>query len=104
MEASEELLDRMMGSMGPLNFTLFLTLMGERIQSAALQPEDALLHAFQQFDEGRTGVLPAEQLRSILAGGPVSADEVEVLLRDAKCDGRGAVDYRDLVRTLKQSC
>lgn len=69
MEATEELLEGMLGATGPLNFTLFLTLMGERVQSAALSPESDLLEAFRQFDEQQSGSLPVSQLRDILTSG-----------------------------------
>lgn len=59
----------MLGTTGPLNFTLFLTLMGERVQSAALCPESDLLEAFRQFDEQQTGTLPVSQIKDILTSG-----------------------------------
>jgi Ca2+-binding EF-hand superfamily protein len=69
VEASEGLLEGMLGATGPLNFTLFLTLMGERVQSAALSSESELLEAFRHFDEQQSGSLSLGQLKDILTSG-----------------------------------
>lgn len=70
----------MIGATGPLNFTLFLTLMGERVQNAAISTDAQLIEAFEQFDEHRTGKLTAGQLQEILASGngehKLSSEEV----------------------------
>lgn len=83
--------------------------MGERVQSAALQSEEDLLSAFQLFDEEQRGVLAVGKLKDVLTTGGdgeerLTAEEFEVLMRDAKVDGHGMVDYRELVKNIKQSC
>lgn len=68
-DPSDEMLEGMLGSTGPLNFTLYLTLMGEKIQAASLGSDSELMAAFEAYDEQRTGFLPPAQLREILGVG-----------------------------------
>lgn len=49
---------------GPINFTMFLTLFGERLQGT--DPEDVIKNAFACFDEDNTGMLSEEKLRELL--------------------------------------
>ena len=53
-EASDEYLDEMMNQApGAINFTMFLTLFGERLQGT--DPEDVIKNAFACFDETNAG-------------------------------------------------
>jgi Ca2+-binding EF-hand superfamily protein len=49
---------------GPINFTMFLTLFGERLQGT--DPEDVIKNAFGCFDEENKGVINEERLRELL--------------------------------------
>lgn len=49
---------------GPINFTMFLTLFGERLQGT--DPEDVIKNAFGCFDEDNNGVLSEDRLRELL--------------------------------------
>lgn len=49
---------------GPINFTMFLTLFGERLQGT--DPEDVIKNAFGCFDENNEGVINEERLRELL--------------------------------------
>ena len=49
---------------GPINFTMFLTLFGERLQGT--DPEDVIKNAFACFDEDITGNINEEKLRELL--------------------------------------
>lgn len=49
---------------GPINFTMFLTLFGERLQGT--DPEDVIKNAFACFDEENTGYINEERLRELL--------------------------------------
>lgn len=49
---------------GPINFTMFLTLFGERLQGT--DPEDVIKNAFACFDEENTGRIHEERLRELL--------------------------------------
>lgn len=50
---------------GPINFTMFLTLFGERLQGT--DPEDVIRNAFACFDEDNSGSLHEEKLRELLS-------------------------------------
>ena len=53
-DVSDEYLDEMMGQApGAINFTMFLTLFGERLQGT--DPEDVIRNAFACFDEANVG-------------------------------------------------
>lgn len=61
----DEYLDGMMNEApGPINFTMFLTLFGERLQGT--DPEDVIKNAFACFDEDNTGNINEEKLRELL--------------------------------------
>lgn len=49
---------------GPINFTMFLTLFGERLQGT--DPEDVIKNAFGCFDEDNSGFLSEDRLRELL--------------------------------------
>lgn len=106
-EPTDQLLDEMLAETGPLNFTLFLTLMGERLQGG--DSESDLLEAFEQFEPSNsapTGSLPLETLRDILLTGPDKMEEEQVafLLRDIHIDKLDNVNYRELIKQMKQTC
>lgn len=62
---TDDYLDGMMNEApGPINFTMFLTLFGERLQGT--DPEDVIKNAFGCFDEENMGVLPEDRLRELL--------------------------------------
>ena len=53
---SDDYLDEMMNQApGAINFTMFLTLFGERLQGT--DPEDVIKNAFACFDEANVGEL-----------------------------------------------
>lgn len=62
---SDEYLEQMMNEApGPINFTMFLTLFGERLQGT--DPEDVIKNAFGCFDEDNTGFISEDRLRELL--------------------------------------
>jgi Ca2+-binding EF-hand superfamily protein len=62
---TSEYLDGMMNEApGPINFTMFLTLFGERLQGT--DPEDVIKNAFGCFDEENSGIMNEERLRELL--------------------------------------
>jgi len=62
---------------GPINFTMFLTIFGERISGA--DPEDVILNAFKAFDMDESGVIDEINLRKVLGkwGEKLNAQELE---------------------------
>lgn len=62
---TDEYLESMMNEApGPINFTMFLTLFGERLQGT--DPEDVIKNAFGCFDEDNNGYINEERLRELL--------------------------------------
>lgn len=95
-------LDSMMNEApGPINFTMFLTLFGERLQGT--DPEDVIKNSFACFDEENKGFIPEEQLRELLTtiGDRFSDEDVDDLLKEAPIIKDGQFDYLEFVRILK---
>lgn len=62
---ADEYLEGMMNEApGPINFTMFLTLFGERLQGT--DPEDVIKNAFGCFDEDNNGFISEDRLRELL--------------------------------------
>lgn len=85
---------------GPINFTMFLTMFGEKLTGT--DPEDVIKNAFGCFDEEGTGHLNEEYLREILTtmGDRFTDEEVDELLREAPIKG-SKFDYIEFTRILK---
>ena len=63
--ATTQEIEAMMGdATGPINFTVFLTLMAEKL--ADTDPENTILKAFSAFDDNRNGKINAEYLRECM--------------------------------------
>ncbi|XP_018565843.1 myosin regulatory light chain sqh [Anoplophora glabripennis] len=97
----DDYLDGMMNEApGPINFTMFLTLFGERLQGT--DPEDVIKNAFGCFDEDNNGVINEERLRELLTtmGDRFTDDEVDEMYREAPIKN-GLFDYVEFTRILK---
>ncbi|XP_065341095.1 myosin regulatory light chain sqh [Cloeon dipterum] len=98
---TSEYLDGMMNEApGPINFTMFLTLFGERLQGT--DPEDVIKNAFGCFDEENGGHINEERLRELLTtmGDRFTDDEVDEMYREAPIKN-GMFDYIEFTRILK---
>ncbi|KAF9208209.1 Myosin regulatory light polypeptide 9 [Podila verticillata] len=86
---------------GSINFTMFLTLMGEKLSGT--DPEHEILQAFECFDEGNTGMCSADQLREWMTtmGDRFTDDEVDIMFKGATIDRDGFFNYREFARVLK---
>jgi len=84
---------------GPINFTMFLTIFGDRTQGT--DEEDVILNAFAQFDEGN-GLCSEENLRHSLVtwGEKFSSSEADNILAEAPQDGKGNVDIKKFAQIL----
>jgi Ca2+-binding EF-hand superfamily protein len=101
-EYPESYYDEMMGeSSGPMNFTMFLTVFGEKLNGT--DPEDVIKNAFACFDEEGTGYIHEDRLREMLMtmGDRFTEDEVDEMFRDAPIDSEGKFDYPAFTRILK---
>lgn len=85
---------------GPINFTMFLTLFGERLNGT--DPEDVIKNAFACFDESGEGGITEDRLREIMTtmGDRWSDEMVDELFHGAPID-KGMFDYSEFIKTLK---
>jgi Ca2+-binding EF-hand superfamily protein len=85
---------------GPINFTMFLTMFGEKLNGT--DPEDVIKNAFALFDDENTGYIDEERLRELLItmGDRFSDDQVDELFREAPIAG-GKFDYVEFTKILK---
>merc|ERR1711868_294063 len=75
--------DMMNEAPGPINFTMFLTLFGERLNGT--DPQEVIKNAFGCFDEDTTGFIHEDKLRELLMtmGDRFTEEEVDELFRGA---------------------
>ncbi|XP_065177155.1 myosin regulatory light polypeptide 9-like [Sycon ciliatum] len=101
-DPSDEYLENMMSEAhGQMNFTMFLTIFGEKLNGT--DPEDVIRNAFACFDEGGTGFIHEDRLKELLMtmGDRFTEDEVDDMFRSAPIDSSGNFDYVAFTRVLK---
>ncbi|KIY51250.1 calcium-binding EF-hand domain-containing protein [Fistulina hepatica ATCC 64428] len=83
------------------NFTMFLTMMSERLFEFDTEPE--LLEAFESFDEGDTGTVKVEELRKWLSevSERMEPHEIDRFLKGPFTDRQGNFNYREWVKVLR---
>ncbi|ESO04755.1 hypothetical protein HELRODRAFT_78681 [Helobdella robusta] len=94
-------LDSMMSEApGPINFTMFLTMFGEKLNGT--DPEDVIKNAFACFDEDNKGYINEDRLRELLMtmGDRFNEEEVDEMYREAPIKN-GNFDYMEFTRILK---
>ncbi|XP_071486982.1 myosin regulatory light chain 12A-like [Diadema setosum] len=94
-------LDAMMNEApGPINFTMFLTLFGEKLNGT--DPENVILNAFAYLDQEGTGTIPEDYFRELMTtmGDRFSKEDMDEMTREAPIKD-GLLDYRDFTRILK---
>jgi len=86
---------------GPINFTAFLTMFGEKLNGT--DPEDVIRNAFACFDEEGTGFIQEDYLRELLItmGDRFTDEEVDELFREAPIDKKSNFNYVEFTRILK---
>ncbi|KAK6765888.1 hypothetical protein RB195_025670 [Necator americanus] len=80
---------------GPINFTVFLTLFGERLTGT--DPEATIVGAFAMFDKKDCGKIKEDELIKILQnkrGEPLDEDEVKAMYKGKPPIENGEVDYK----------
>uniref|UniRef100_A0A8W8IT58 EF-hand domain-containing protein n=1 Tax=Magallana gigas TaxID=29159 RepID=A0A8W8IT58_MAGGI len=98
---TDQYLDEMMNcAPGPINFTMFLTMFGEKLNGT--DPEDVIKNAFACFDEDASGYINEDRLRDLLMtmGDRFTEDEVDEMFREAPLKN-GMFDYVEFTRILK---
>lgn len=99
---SEEELDAMVKmAPGPINFTMFLTMFGEKLNGT--DPEDVIKNAFACFDDQGSGTINEDYLRELLTtmGDRFTDEQVDEMFRDAPIDKNGDFDYKAFTSILK---
>uniref|UniRef100_A0A3Q4HQG8 Myosin light chain 2 n=1 Tax=Neolamprologus brichardi TaxID=32507 RepID=A0A3Q4HQG8_NEOBR len=87
----EEIDDMLKEAPGPINFTVFLTMFGEKLKGA--DPEETILNAFKVFDPEGKGMLTTQADR-------FSAEEMEQMFAAFPPDVAGNLDYKNLVHII----
>jgi len=99
--SDKELKEMLDESPGPLNFTMFINLFGEKLNGT--DPESALMNAFAMFDAEDKKYIPEEYLKDLLEhmGDNFSAEEVRQTWKEAPIKG-GKMDYEAFVHLIKR--
>ncbi|KAI9295755.1 EF-hand [Neoconidiobolus thromboides FSU 785] len=86
---------------GSINFTMFLTLMGEKLSGT--DPEADILAAFECFDDEGKGFINADDLREYMTtmGDRFTDEEVDIMFKGAPLDRKNNFNYNEFVRVLK---
>ncbi|KAF8078831.1 hypothetical protein FPV67DRAFT_1558050 [Lyophyllum atratum] len=84
-----------------INFTMFLTMMSERLFEFDTEAE--LLEAFESFDENDSGLVKVEEMRKWLSevGERMDQREIDRLLKGPFSDRQGNFNYREWVKVLR---
>jgi len=96
----DELKQMLKEAPGPLNFTMFLNLFGEKLSGT--DPEDTIRQAFSMFDDDNKGTLQEEYLKDLLSnmGDNFSPEEIKQVWKEAPLE-KGQFDYKTFVGILK---
>ncbi|KAM5272236.1 myosin light chain 5 [Ctenodactylus gundi] len=85
---------------GPINFTMFLNLFGERLTGT--DTEETILNAFKMLDPDGKGSIHKEYIKRLLMSqaDKMTASEVDQMLEFASVDVAGNLDYKALSYVL----
>ncbi|UYV66889.1 hypothetical protein LAZ67_4003244 [Cordylochernes scorpioides] len=98
--ATEQELDSMVSEApGPINFTMFLSIFGDRISGT--DEEDVIMQAFKLFDDG-DGKCEGDKFRHSLVtwGEKFSAQEADDAMNEAPSDPDGRVDLKRFAKLI----
>ncbi|XP_059204070.1 myosin regulatory light chain 2, skeletal muscle [Centropristis striata] len=93
---NEELEAMIKEASGPINFTVFLTMFGEKLKGA--DPEDVILTAFKVLDPEGTGSIKKEFLEELLTTqcDRFTKEEIKNMWSAFPPDVAGNVDYKNI--------
>uniref|UniRef100_A0A2K5PNW2 Myosin light chain 10 n=1 Tax=Cebus imitator TaxID=2715852 RepID=A0A2K5PNW2_CEBIM len=93
---NEELEAMVKEAPGPINFTVFLTMFGEKLKGT--DPEETILHAFKVFDTEGKGFVKADVIKEKLMtqADRFSEEEIKQMFAAFPPDVCGNLDYRNL--------
>jgi len=86
---------------GAINFTMFLTLMGEKLNGT--DPEEVIRNAFKCFDPSGDGSINEDTMRELLMsmGERFTEEECDDMFNEAQVDKKGNFNYLEYVRLIK---
>jgi len=86
---------------GAINFTMFLTLMGEKLNGT--DPEDVIRNAFKCLDKDGSGFISEDAMRELLKsmGERFTEAECDDMFEEAEVDKKGNFNYLEYVRLIK---
>ncbi|XP_078105751.1 myosin, light chain 2b, regulatory, cardiac, slow [Sander vitreus] len=99
--ACQEEIDEMLTEApGPVNFTVFLTMFGEKLKGA--DPEETILNAFKVFDPDGKGTLKKDFVTEMLTtqADRFTPEEMEQMFAAFPPDVAGNLDYNNLVHVI----
>ncbi|XP_066566942.1 myosin light chain 5 [Amia ocellicauda] len=81
---------------GPINFTMFLNLFGEKLHGT--DPEETILNAFKLLDPDAKGHIHKDELQQVLMtqADKFTAEEVKQMFQSSPIDPAGNLDYKSL--------
>ncbi|KAF5323597.1 hypothetical protein D9611_005706 [Ephemerocybe angulata] len=84
-----------------INFTMFLTMMSERLFEFDTEAE--LIEAFESFDENDKGTVKVDEMRKWLSevGERMDMQEIDKLFKGPFTDRQGNFNYREWVKVLR---
>ncbi|XP_053182216.1 myosin, light chain 2b, regulatory, cardiac, slow isoform X2 [Scomber japonicus] len=96
----EEIDEMLKEAPGPINFTVFLAMFGEKLKGS--DPEETILNAFKVFDPEGNGVLQKDSVTEMLTtqADRFTAEEVEQMFTAFPPDVAGNLDYKNLVYVI----
>ncbi|XP_056146339.1 myosin light chain 5-like [Lampris incognitus] len=91
-----ELEDMLKEATGPINFTMFLSLFGEKLHGT--DPEDTVINAFKMFDSDARGYIHKDELQNLLMtqADKFTSEEVQQMFQSSDIDAGGNLDYKSL--------
>ncbi|XP_063310298.1 myosin regulatory light chain 2, ventricular/cardiac muscle isoform [Pelobates fuscus] len=97
---NEELDEMLNEASGPINFTVFLTMFGEKLKGA--DPEETILNAFKVFDPEGSGLLKSDYIREMLMtqAERFTKEEVDQMFTAFPPDVTGNLNYKNLVHII----
>ncbi|KAH0628446.1 hypothetical protein JD844_009618 [Phrynosoma platyrhinos] len=105
----DELESMLKEATGPINFTMFLNLFGEKLSgkgiplfSAGTDTEETILNAFKMFDPESKGNINKDYIKRLMMsqGDKFSAEEIDQMFQCSPIDAAGNLDYKALCYTI----
>ncbi|XP_043909964.1 myosin regulatory light chain 10 isoform X1 [Protopterus annectens] len=93
---NEELEAMVKEAPGSINFTVFLTMFGEKLKGA--DPEETILNAFKIFDPEGKGHIKADYIKTMLMtqADRFNEEEIHQMFAAFPADPAGNLDYKNL--------